>query len=545
MPWQVRWRDPNAEPAAAIPSRTAPHVARAIISCIVALLIVAVVTVALLAIRSSIAPLSVGLVFLMLTFGLALVVGRGSAIFAAILSFLALNFFFIAPFHTLAIANNEEVLALAAFLGIALVTAHLAASVRIRSEIALREQRRTALLFDLNAALISDITLDAILATIVERVVHVYGAAQCRILLPDNGDLRVHARFPPSVSAGIDRQELAMATWAIEHRQLAGKGIVAHRVRWPHGSRNPARIQGSRQRRDVLYVPLASKERTIGVLEVAGRRGGGQFGEEDARLLTSFANQAVLALERAHLTEEARRAAVLEQADDLKTALLDTVSHELRTPLATIKTSVTALLDESVDWEATARTEFLQAIDEETDRLTLMVRNLLDLSRIEGGALRPELDWHDVPDLLADVIHRLARRAGSHQFRIDVESDMPLGYFDYVQIAQVLTNLGENAITYTPLDTEITLGARCVNDSIELRVHDTGPGISPGQLPHLFEKFYRADRPRHVAGAGIGLTICKGLVEAHGGRIWAESRPGEGTTFRFTLPRHETGATTT
>ena len=204
--------------------------------------------------------------------------------------------------------------------------------------------------------------------------------------------------------------------------------------------------------------------------------------------------------------------------------------------LASIKASATSLLDESVEWDAETRRDLLTAVDEETDRLTLMVSNLLDLSRIEGGALRPQMDWYDLDELLADVRHRHSGRVEGHPVRIKVEPDLPLLQFDYVQIAQVLVNLLENAVKYTPAGTAITITARQTLGGVEVAVHDDGPGIPLERQGRLFEKFYRVDSGGAAPGTGIGLAICKGLIEAHGGRIGVESAPGSGTTFRFTLP---------
>ncbi|HEY7036890.1 MAG TPA: ATP-binding protein, partial [Thermomicrobiales bacterium] len=177
-------------------------------------------------------------------------------------------------------------------------------------------------------------------------------------------------------------------------------------------------------------------------------------------------------------------------------------------------------------------------IDEETDRLALMVGNLLDLSRIEGGVLKPDKEWYDVAELVEDVAGRLASRAKQrgHVLTTEVAPALPLVHIDYVEIAQVLMNLGENALKYTPPGTAVTIGARRVPGAVELAVRDTGTGIPPKDVPHLFDKFYRAEKTGRVPGTGIGLAIAKGLVEAHGGRISVESRVGEGTMFRFTLP---------
>jgi len=495
------------------------------------------VTAVMLPIRESLGILNVGLIFLLLSFVLALGLGAGPAALAAVLSFVAYDFFLIPPYNTFTVANADHVLALFVYLGVAITTGQLVARVRERTDAAVREQHRARMLYELNAALVGGVTLDAILGTIVEQVVHVYGSAGCRILLP-NGDevLAVRAGFPASVDGKIDRRQLAMAAYAMETRQAAGQGAVSRRVRLPHAPGAPVTSSVQRKGADVLYLPIATAARAVGVLEVSGRPGGGRFSEEDTRLLTTFADQAALALDRTRLTDEAARAAALEQSDELKSALLAAVSHDLRTPLAAIKASATSLLDQSVAWDESARSEFLEAIDEETDRLTLMVGNLLDLSRIEGGALRPDREWYDVAELVHDVAGRLTNQASRHDLRIEIEPELPLAYFDYIEIAQVLMNLGENAVKYTPPGTRITLAAARMGGDFVFQVRDTGPGIGPRQLPQLFEKFYRGERTTRVPGTGIGLAISKGLVEAHGGALTVESHLGEGSTFRFTIP---------
>jgi two-component system sensor histidine kinase KdpD len=496
----------------------------------------AVVAVALpmLAFRDELDVLNVGLIFLMLVFGIALFAGSGPASAAAVLSFVVFDALFIPPYHTLTVARSDHVFALFVYLGVAFVTGQLVSRVRSRTEIAEREQRRTALHYELDAALIGDVTLDAILNRIVERVVSVYGAARSQILLPDNDELTVRASFPYGQPAP-DRQRLAVAAWAMEHRTPAGKSAMGRRVRLPHGLETAGSPLVTHDE-DVLYLPVATAERVVGVLEVGGKPGGGRFGVEDEQLLTSFANQAALALERARLSEEAARAAALAQSDELKTALLSAVSHDLRTPLAAIKASATSLLDTSVDWDDGSRRDFLEAIDEETDRLTLMVGNLLDLSRIEGGALRPDREWYDAAELIADVARRLTSRAVDRPITTDVQSDLPPVWLDYVEISQVLMNLCENALKFTPAGTPVRISARRAGNAIEFAVADEGPGIPDRKQTRLFEKFYRADEQNRVPGAGIGLAISRGLVDAHGGTIWIESHVGTGTTFRFTIP---------
>jgi two-component system sensor histidine kinase KdpD len=382
---------------------------------------------------------------------------------------------------------------------------------------------------------VADATLDSLLQTIADRVVQIYGSAGCRILVYQDGHLAVGAGSPPGFHASIGRQAEAMATYALDHRAPAGIGVRDRHIRRPHGTvqfATPMAIPD----RDALFLPIATGTEELGVLEVNGRPGGGRFTSDDERLLTSFADQVALAIERTRLTEEATRAAVLEQSDHLKSAMLAAVSHDLRTPLAAIKTSASALLDTSVTWSDEARNDLLAAIEEETDRLALMVSNLLDLSRIEGGALRPDRDWHDLRELIGDVARQMRRRAGARRIEVIVPELLPVASLDYVEIAQVLINLIGNAIIYSDDGSRIVIGVEDRQEELAVFVQDEGVGIAPEHLPHVFESFYRAHGRGPVAGSGIGLAICKGLVEAHGGRIWAESAIGKGTTMWFTLP---------
>jgi two-component system, OmpR family, sensor histidine kinase KdpD len=507
-------------------------------SLIGALLALVALTLVMLPFRDQLGVLNVLLLYLMLTFFLALSVGLWPAVLSAVLGFLVFDLIFIPPYLTFTVAAPDHVLALFVYLGVAILTARLVSRVQARTTEAVLEGRRSALLAELNAALIGDVTLDAILATIAERVVTVYGAAGCRVLVPGADDsLVVGAYYPPAIGAEVDRTGMSLADWAVEHRQPIGRSGRGRRIVSSLKKETKVPLShGTNTQSDVLYLPILTNNRVAGVIEVTGRPGAGSFHAEDERLLTTFVNQAALALERARLSEEAAQAAVLAKSDELKSALLAAVSHDLRTPLASIKASATSLLDESVDWDAETRRDFLTAIDEETDRLTLMVSNLLDLSRIEGGALRPQKDWYDFDELIGDVRLRLATRTVEHPVSVSVEPELPLLQFDYVEIAQVLINLIENAVKYTPPGTPITIGARRVPGAVEISVHDGGPGIPQTSQTRLFEKFYRAHSSTSASGTGIGLTISKGLVEAHGGRISVESAPGHGATFRFTLP---------
>jgi len=257
------------------------------------------------------------------------------------------------------------------------------------------------------------------------------------------------------------------------------------------------------------------------------------------RLLTTFAAQVGSFVERVRLARVANRARLLEESDQLKSALLSSVSHDLRTPLSAIKASATVLLQEDVALDAAARYDLLSAINEETDRLNRLVGDLLDMSRIEAGALRLRYDWCDLDELIRAVVRRLAPRMAAFQVQLSWPADLLLVYADYVQIDRVVTNLLENAIRFAPPGSTIQVAAHAEPSAVTIAVTNQGPAIPERVHLHLFDKFYRISEDRAPGmGTGLGLSICKGIVEAHGGRIWVES-PTEGNAgarFVFTLP---------
>ncbi len=264
-----------------------------------------------------------------------------------------------------------------------------------------------------------------------------------------------------------------------------------------------------------------------------------EYSSDERRLLTTFANQAALAIDRARLIEEATRAAALEEVDRLKSALLAAVSHDLRTPLASIKASATSLLQDDVQWDTVTQREFLTAIDEETDRLARLVSNLLDLTRIQGGALKPEKEWNEIGEVIGSVTDRLGPLLQMHPLVVTIAPDVPPVACDFVEIAQVLTNLIENAAKYSDAGTQIVVTAARDGQDVRVQVRDHGFGIPADDLPRVFDTFYRVrreGRARRISGTGIGLAICKGFIEAHGGTIGAISVVGQGSTFTFTLP---------
>jgi two-component system sensor histidine kinase KdpD len=489
--------------------------------------------------RDRLNSVTVTLSYLVIVLAGATLGGLGPGIFLSVVGFLTFNFFFLPPYHVFIVGASQDIVALFVFLIVAGVTSELVGRLQEREREARRRAIESETLSRLSTELIADVTLDTVLETVVEQVTRVFGLESAAVLLPDAaGALQVRLAYPSVAAEHFlwDREHIAVASHVFTTGIPAGVGNP-RRVYRPHGPGSREHALPPRGRR-VLYVPVRAAGRPIGVMRVSALRVD-EYSADERRLLTTFANQAALAIDRARLIEEATRAAALGEADRLKSALLATVSHDLRTPLASIKASATSLLQDDVQWDAATQREFLTAIDEETDRLTRLVSNLLDLTRIQGGALKPEKEWNEIGEVIDNVVDRLASLMQAHPLRIDIAPDVPPLAFDFVEIAQVLTNLIENAAKYSEPGAEIAVCAECAGGDVRVSVTDHGFGIPAEDLPYVFDTFYRVrreGRARRIGGTGIGLAICKGFVEAHGGTIAVASAVGEGSTFAFVLP---------
>jgi len=285
-----------------------------------------------------------------------------------------------------------------------------------------------------------------------------------------------------------------------------------------------------------VFTPLLAEGRSWGVVHVGPRGDNRPYALPQQRLILALADHAAVAFARQSLSDQAAQSQALREADVLKSTLLSLVSHELRTPLAAIKASADALLQSA--WDEAAWMEALQSINDEADRLGGLVGKLLDLSRLEAGAWQPDLDWCDLVDVLGTALARLPDDQ-SRRVRVDAPVDFPLVRADFVQIAQVLTNLLENALKYSPPQSDVDVGFVADNGLVRVEVADTGPGVPSDQAEAIFNTFQRLDchRRHGPSGTGLGLTICRDIIRAHGGRIWADNAPLGGAVFSFTLPR--------
>ena len=499
--------------------------------------------IALLPGRTHIANISI--LYLIAVLAIAVEFGSWPAVVASVAAFLTFDYLFVQPIYTFTVADPGEWVSLVLFLLTAIITGQLAAGQRRRAHEAQQREREAVVLYDI-VRLMGEPDLVAALRAVAERLRTELSLAAVAIELDHDGaDGRRIAVGEPDVLATLHTQGVAGARFLSEGRgpSAAQRGTPGRWIRVvpprPAGAQRPA------AREHVHTVPIKAQERRVGTLLVMQRPDAPPFQEVDDRLLSAVAAQVGLAVERARLRREATEAEILRRTEMLRTALLNAVSHDLRTPLAAIKASAESLLQTDVRWSEEDRAGFAAAINREADRLTRLVANLLDMSRIEAGALRLQLDWYDVGELIREVVDRLAYVLSGRTVELALQEGLPPVPLDYLLMDQVVTNLLENAARYTPPDSPIRVVAERREDAIRVQVADRGPGIPPDKRERIFDKFFRLQARPGVRGSGLGLAVSRGLVEAHGGRIWVEDNPGGGARFVFELPLRPTGASPT
>jgi len=472
---------------------------------------------------------NISMLYLLAVMATAVAFGRGPAIFASVLAFLVFDWFFVVPIHQLTVSDPEEWVSLLFFLLTATVTGQLAAGQRERAREAQQREREAVVLYDV-VRLLGGNEVEQALIPIADRVraeLQIPGLV-IELWQPDGGAQRFKAGdVPATVSA---RGNSAAAGRILQSGPAAGDHVTTGR--WVRIVR-PTRGVGVPDH--VHLVPIKVDDRRFGALLLVDPDG--HFDSTDDRLVSLAAAQIGIAVDRVRLRQEATEAEILRRTDELRRALLNAVSHDLRTPLATIMASASSLRQTDVVWTEEERQGFAQAIEQEADRLNRLVGNLLDLSRIEAGSLQPQKSWQDLEALIEDTVDRLRSVTAHHQLHVEIPSDLAPVWIDPVEIGQVIYNLIENATKYAPPDTEILLQVRRIAGALAIVVSDHGPGIPEQSIPHLFDPFYRVmDGTPRPKGLGLGLAIVRGLVEAHGGRVWVENRSSGGAQFTFTLP---------
>lgn len=503
---------------------------------------------------------NISLIYLIVVLALGSTRGLFAAVFAAFVAFLSFDFFLEPPLYTFTIDQPEEWLALFIFLCTAIITGQLAAALRLRAEQARERERETRILYELVRDTHNEEDLVHQLGVIAQMVVEVFmvrGVRDCAILLPDEQErlvLRARAH-KSSQDIQLSADALTTAAWVMREGQTAESYDLTHSSRKLGGYAPRVVIRSTRMpftsRCYLSFFPLKTSQKVVGVLcalieedprlFTREKRLGSEANRSDPRstFFWAFLDQATSMIEHARLRREGLQVEILQRTDALRAALLSSVSHDLRTPLTSIKAAASSLLQDDVQWDDEARRSFTLAIEHEAERLNRLVENLLDISRIESGALHPEKEWYPIDELLHDVLSRMQQLLQGRQVVTDLPADLPPVELDYLMIDQVLTNLLENAIRYTPADSPLEIAVSATAKEMTVALADRGPGIPRSDLEHIFDKFYRVlGYARATGGTGVGLAVCRGLIEAHGGRIWATNRSGGGALFRFTLPLH-------
>jgi len=440
--------------------------------------------------------------------------GRGPSLLASVLSVAALNFLFVPPYYTFAVTDFRHVGTFAVMLLMGVVIGNLTERIRAQARLARGREQRTHALYRLGQELARSSGSTALVASALQNMATQFQSRGVLLRPDEHGRLQAPAH---PLSFPLNDQELGVAQWVFDHAEPAGLGTLT--------------LPGAR----ATYLPLKGAAGAIGVFGLLPE-GAPRWAEPDQRqLLEAFATQTALALERALLAEQG--AVDKRRADEerLRNALLSSVSHDLRTPLGVITGAVSTAL-ETPDLPEPARRELLQSAQEEAQRLHRLVSNLLDITRLESGALDLQTEWMPLEEVVGAALNRRELALEAHRVRVALPEDLPLAAMDGVLMEQLLLNLLDNALKYSPPESPVDIKAWAAGKSLTLSIADQGPGIPAGEEERIFEKLARGQAASNRPGAGLGLAICKGIVTAHHGRIQAVNHPQGGAQFLVTLP---------
>jgi len=454
-----------------------------------------------------------GFVFLLAVVLLALFLGRGPVLFAGAASALAWNYFFLPPRFTFIISSTEDGVLFGLYFVVAIVLGQLVARIRAQELAERQREERATALYQLTRELAQAGTRDEVVWQLIAEVGRMFSAPAAVVLAYAN-TLRAH----PDSALTLSEKEFSVAEWAFRNRQPAGKFTDT--------------LPGS----DCLHLPFTTERAVVGVLSVQLPAGSLSLARRD--LLEAFVRQAALVLDRVALRAASEQSKLVAESERLSNALLSSISHELRTPLAAI-TSAASALTETKSQDPNFGAAMIAEIQEATARLNRLVGNLLDVTRLDSGHVRPKLDWCDAGDLAQTTVRTLQRELAGRVVKVEIAEKLPLVRLDFTLMQQALTNLLLNAAVHTPAGTPVWLQVRYEAGRLIFSVADAGPGLPPDLLPRIFEKFFRAPNAP-AGGSGLGLAIVKGFVEAHGGEITAANRPGGGAVFSISLPQPTT-----
>jgi two-component system, OmpR family, sensor histidine kinase KdpD len=460
---------------------------------------------------------NVDLVFLTAIVGIAVRFGLLPSLFASVVSALGYNFFFLPPIYTFTIADPHNIAAFALFTLVAVIVSHVAARGRVQAVTAQARVRTVESLYSFSRKLAGAGTLDDVLwATAFQTAMML--RVRVVLLLPEKGMLRVKSGYPPEDM--LDDADLAAAKWSFENNRAAGRGSET--------------LPGAKR----LFLPMRTGRGVIGVIGIDSDKTGPWLTPDQRRLLDALADQGVLAIERVQLVEDMDRVQRTAETERLRTALLTSISHDLKTPLASVLGSASTLRELGDKLTDSEKAELLSTVIEESERLNRFIANLLDMTRLESGAVTPKLAPHDVSEIIGSTLQRTTKILRNHSVRLDLATDVPMVSVDAVLFEQVLFNLLDNAAKYAASGTTVFIRTWGDRDSVVLQILDEGEGIPQDDLEHIFDKFYRVPKADQIRpGTGLGLAISRGFVEAMNGTIVAANRSDRrGAVFTIRLP---------
>jgi two-component system, OmpR family, sensor histidine kinase KdpD len=425
-----------------------------------------------------------------------------------------LTFFFVPPVFEFLGFAPENAITFFGLLVVSIIMSTLVARERSLARSAQRRAEQVTQLYEFSRDLSTAVDMLSVLDTIIHHVRRTFDREMI-VLLPKNDELVLSAS---SNDDTLDSSEVTAAEWAYQQGRPAG---------YQTGTFSYASYR---------YFPLETSRGIIGVMGVRLSGEKPELHAEQVRLLSTYVTKAASSVERALLAEEASQSEILRATEKLQTALLNSISHDLRTPLASVTGVLSSLRMDDDFLDTETRRELVETALGEAERLNRLVGNLLDMTRLESGAMRLSLQPCDIQDVIGSALNSLGQRIEGHQVQVEIPPSLPLVPLDYVLVAQVMINLLDNAAKYSPESGQIEIQAFQSETMITVEVADQGPGIPEEDLRRIFEKFYRVKRFENVVGTGLGLSICKGIIEVHGGKIWAENRPDGGLKIAFTLP---------
>jgi two-component system, OmpR family, sensor histidine kinase KdpD len=462
---------------------------------------------------------NVDLVFLTAVVTVAVRFGLLPSLFASVAASLCYNFFFLPPVYTFTITDPTNVAAFFFFMLIAILVSNVAARVRSQAVTAIGRVRTTESLYAFSRKLAGTATLDDVLWASAYQIALML-KVRVVLLLPEDDILTVKAGYPPEDQ--LDKADLAAANWAWGNDRTAGRGSDT--------------LPGAKR----LFLPIRTGRGPIGVIGIDDDRTGPLLTPDARRLLDALVDQGALAIERVLLVEDMDRVKRTVESDRLRSALLTSISHDLKTPLASVLGAASTMRDLASGLSETEKRDLLATVIDESERLNRFIANLLDMTKLESGAIVPNTARQDIGEIVGSVLRRASKILAHHKVSLELAADMPMLELDAVLFEQVLFNILDNAAKYAPADTTISIRSQRDRTSMTLQIIDEGNGIPPTELESVFDKFYRAQKGDHVRpGTGLGLAISRGFVEAMRGTITATNRTdrsGAVLTIRLPIP---------